>query len=293
MEKGSNRAWGAFLGVILVATCPTPIWAESPYSLNRNLDLSLLTTGLMIRGYAEKQHLVGLEDKAVARGFRPGEVPFFDRWSLGYRSMRLDRWSTGTGNLLIALPAALTLWDVGTASEPPSAIARDLVIGCEVFSFASALPLLSKAWIERPRPLAYDPRLSTGQPMYSDADASFFSAHTTGAFAAAVFTGYTFQLKHPDSPAVPWIWSGTLGMAGAVGAMRIYAGMHFLSDVAAGALVGSACGYVIPRLHLNRLSRSSKKSNRGSGWRVETNLEAALLWASAAERPVPGFILMF
>lgn len=291
MEMGFSRSWSAFL--VLALAWSTSIRAEAPYSLDRRLDLSLLSSGLIFRGYAEQQHRVGIEDAAEVPELSPGEVPVFDRWSLGYRSMRLDRWSTRTGDILMAFPAALTLWDIATASEPPSAIGRDLVIGAEVFCFASALPLLSKAWIERPRPMAYDPRLSTGQETSGDADASFFSAHTTGAFAAAVFTGYTFQLKHPDSPLAPWIWSGTLGGAAAVGAMRIYSGKHFFSDVAVGALAGSACGYVIPRLHLNRVARSAKKPGNRSGWHLETNLEPALLWASAAERPVPGVVLMF
>gem|GEM_PF-6713488 len=33
---------------------------------------------------------------------------------------------------------------------------------------------------------------------------------------------YTFQLKHPDSPLVPWVWGGMLGTAATVGALRIF-----------------------------------------------------------------------
>ena len=269
-----------------------PVGAQVPYALEFRRELFLLSSGLILRGYAERVHKDGLLDEAEAPELDRGQIPAFDRWSLGYRSLRADRWSTNISDFAMAVPAGLALWDVVTGFEPPKALARDLVIGAEVFCFASALPLFSKSWLERPRPLAYDSGIRGNQHLDTDADASFFSAHATAAFATAVYTGYTFQIKHPDSPLVPWIWSGMLGAAGTVGGMRIYSGMHFLSDVVMGALVGSACGYAIPRLHLSRPARRRKHQTE-EHWRLRTNVDAGLLWAAAVNRPVPGLILTF
>ena len=69
-------------------------------------------------------------------------------------------------------------------------------------------------------------------------DASFPSGHTAGSFAAAVALT-TFYPR--DAPLL-------LGLAGAVGASRIYLGHHFPSDVLAGAGMGAALGVLARRL---------------------------------------------
>ncbi|HKP94246.1 MAG TPA: phosphatase PAP2 family protein, partial [Fibrobacteria bacterium] len=57
-------------------------------------------------------------------------------------------------------------------------------------------------------------------------------------------------LRHPDSEYQGLIWAGSLGAATAVAGLRVAAGRHFLSDVAAGAAIGSLFGWGFPYLHL-------------------------------------------
>jgi undecaprenyl-diphosphatase len=75
-------------------------------------------------------------------------------------------------------------------------------------------------------------------------DASFPSGHTAGSFAAAVALSCFYPR---DAPML-------LGTATAVGASRIYLGMHFPGDVLAGAGLGAALGLVAHRLLRSRNS---------------------------------------
>jgi undecaprenyl-diphosphatase len=69
-------------------------------------------------------------------------------------------------------------------------------------------------------------------------DASFPSGHTAGSFAAAVALSCFYP---KDAPLL-------LGAAAAVGASRLYLGMHFPGDVLAGAGLGTALGLLARRL---------------------------------------------
>jgi hypothetical protein len=71
-------------------------------------------------------------------------------------------------------------------------------------------------------------------------DASFPSGHTTEAFAVA-----SVVADHYDSP---WVKAGAYGLAGLVGASRVYRDAHWVSDTIAGAAIGAFVGHEIVRL---------------------------------------------
>jgi hypothetical protein len=84
----------------------------------------------------------------------------------------------------------------------------------------------------RPRDTArtYDFKLGSGRP-------SFPSGHATEAFAVASVVAYEY-----DSP---WVKGLAYGSATLVGYARIHHQAHFLSDVTAGALIGTAVGRTV------------------------------------------------
>ena len=83
-----------------------------------------------------------------------------------------------------------------------------------------------------------------------DASLSFYSGHSATAFAMATATSRIFMLRHPDSDWVVPLWLGSEALAATTAVLRVEAGKHFWSDVAIGALVGSAVGYLVPEMHL-------------------------------------------
>lgn len=80
-------------------------------------------------------------------------------------------------------------------------------------------------------------------------DLSFYSGHTSSAFAAATAT-CTHHAFIPLSGRHAWVTCLALySAATAVGFFRIVGDKHYASDVAVGALVGSATGFLVPAFH--------------------------------------------
>jgi undecaprenyl-diphosphatase len=83
---------------------------------------------------------------------------------------------------------------------------------------------------------------------------AFPSGHATSAFAAASGTVLTAKRLLGRVPA--WGW-GMLALAAAVAYSRIYVGVHWPTDVVAGILLGTTCGWVGSRL-VTRWGKSAK-----------------------------------
>ncbi len=84
-------------------------------------------------------------------------------------------------------------------------------------------------------------------------DFSFPSGHAAGSFAFAAFVA-TVLLAAPRRRAAGIVAGGLFVLAAGVALSRVYLGVHFPGDVAAGALVGLAVGAVGGRLYTARRS---------------------------------------
>lgn len=116
--------------------------------------------------------------------------------------------------------------------------------GSAVFSYAARTGI--KAVVDRNRPYMYfeDPPAS----LIAEGDHldSFPSGHSIMAFTGAGYTATMFALRHPNSPyRVPAV-AVSYALAAATTALRIGSGSHFLTDVVAGAAIGSLFGFIVP-----------------------------------------------
>jgi membrane-associated phospholipid phosphatase len=114
-----------------------------------------------------------------------------------------------------------------------------------------SIPHLAKGTTDRYRPYAYNPDVPIEKRIGKEAKLSFFSGHTTPAFANAVFISKVFSEYYPDSNWKPYVWAANLTLATAVGLLRYTSGSHFPTDIILGAIFGSSIGYLIPLLHKN------------------------------------------
>jgi membrane-associated phospholipid phosphatase len=119
----------------------------------------------------------------------------------------------------------------------------------ETVLFSVSVPSIGKGSVKRIRPFVYNHDVPIEKKTSGEAKRSFFSRHTTIAFASAVFLSTVYNNSYPDSKWTPYVWTGSLLAAGAVGYFRYEAGEHFPTDIITGAVVGSAIGYFIPHLH--------------------------------------------
>jgi undecaprenyl-diphosphatase len=99
-----------------------------------------------------------------------------------------------------------------------------------------ALFLLLKKRTNRKRPCAIEPHCWAA--LLPPDRFSFPSGHTITAFAVAVSLSAFY----------PSLLPGLLFCAGSIALSRVLLGMHFLSDVVAGALIGSGLAYASVRL---------------------------------------------
>lgn len=176
---------------------------------------------------------VGPAAPACAVPCDPGRLPFFDAWAVTGERRGLDLASTGMAGLLAAA-AALDLARQDGGSRHVAAL-----IG------AGAWAVAVNQWIKsaagRGRPTLYAAG-STPDAIGADDLRSFPSAHTAGAFAVVTSWWLSHRRLGRDPPVPPWV--AYLAAAG-IGVMRVTAGKHFPSDVAAGAVLGVATAVTV------------------------------------------------
>jgi membrane-associated phospholipid phosphatase len=122
----------------------------------------------------------------------------------------------------------------------------DAIVYAESLTLAYGAKNVLKYLLPRYRPYVY----SGGAPgidPYED-DQSFPSTHTTMAFTAAAFTAYLYTQSLPGSASEwPFVVTG-YALATLTAAYRVFSGMHFVTDVLGGAVLGTLCGFVVPSI---------------------------------------------
>ncbi len=232
----------ALAGAARAETAPG---ALPPYRLSARTD-GALAAGAAVAGLGAILASGSPEPLTVGEIERlsPEDVNSFDRSAT-------RRWSPAwadASDVAVGVGAAapLTLFrDAGARGAWPTWI----LMYAETMSAAVILPAYGKGTVERIRPFVYNPAAPLGDKTTSDARKSFFSRHTSAAFASAVFLSTVYSEYHPASGARPFVWAGSLLAAGLVGIGRYEAGDHFPTGVIAGAAAGAAAGYLVPRLH--------------------------------------------
>jgi membrane-associated phospholipid phosphatase len=105
-------------------------------------------------------------------------------------------------------------------------------------AISGGFTLILKYTINRDRPFVTYPDIvkksAAGSP-------SFPSGHTSSAFATATSVSLAYPKWYIVVPSFAW--------AGTVGYSRMHLGVHYPSDVFAGAVIGSGCAYLTWRLN--------------------------------------------
>ena len=135
-----------------------------------------------------------------------------------------------TAPLSIAAPVIITT--LGLIEHDSTKTNKGLCIGASMF-LATSISVVLKYAINRPRPFITYPALdkvsNAGSP-------SFPSGHTSDAFARATSLSLAYQKWYVIAPSYLWACS--------VGYSRMHLGVHYPSDVLAGAIIGSSSAYL-------------------------------------------------
>jgi membrane-associated phospholipid phosphatase len=150
----------------------------------------------------------------------------------------------------VALPAAelgllaLAAWRDGRRGE----LAGNVLVVGEAVTISGALVQMVKYTVGRERPYvhALPPAAKGTTDDPGDNNLSFYSSHTSFAFALATGAGSVATLR--GYRAAPAIWAVGAAAALTVGYLRIAADRHYFTDVLTGAAIGTAMGVGVPFL---------------------------------------------
>lgn len=205
----------------------------------------------------------------------PSAIGGLDRRVLGNENLTAAHASDALLYTAVGLPFVADLTDaLVTGRRLPGGVrhaaggwARDAVVLFEVLSVNVALTNLVKYAVRRPRPYSYDPDSALGDVTENEARLSFYSGHASTTFAMMTAWATLFTYRHPRARAAAPVWIAAIGLATATSLLRVVAGKHFWTDIATGALAGSAVGILVPTLHRNpagrRLSAGVRQTPRG------------------------------
>ncbi|MBC7570424.1 MAG: phosphatase PAP2 family protein [Spirosoma sp.] len=219
---------------------------QSPYQLKTGREIGLLGGGVVTLGIG---YVTGTNQNAIdpaeIQGLGQQAVNAFDRGATYKFSHTADQLSNVSLAGTAAVLGALTL---GTKPMRNDLITVG-VMYVETALLANGGVSIVKNLAGRFRPFVYNPDVPLSEKTTKDARQSFFSGHATNAFATAVFTSEVFRHYFPDSKLKPVVWIGSLGLATATAVLRYEGGLHYPTDLIAGAAFGTLVGWGIPKLH--------------------------------------------
>ncbi len=105
-------------------------------------------------------------------------------------------------------------------------------------------------YIDRKRPLVYNPDVPLDTRLKKLNNNSFYSGHTASVAAATFFTAKVYLDYHPELKSKRFLlYSAALIPPAFVGFFRYKAGKHFPTDVLTGLVIGAGTGILVPHLH--------------------------------------------
>ncbi len=242
----------------LAASTGEPVRAAAPHALVHHSLVDGVVTGALIGTWIGSEAFKPQLAPATCRWCDTGPggsdaLNAVDRWGRGIRGApeQLIAFDTASGVVGFAvLPLSMIGVDLlishsdGALNQAPV----DLLIIAEAVGSAMVVNQGVKFLAGRERPFVHalwpEEKALTGNP--ADNNLSFFSGHTTFAFAVAVATGTVAELRGYRHASLAWAIG--LPVAAVVPLLRMGADRHYLTDVLAGAAVGAAFGFGVPTL---------------------------------------------
>lgn len=172
----------------------------------------------------------------------PSEVNGFDKLVMRPYNKLLDITADISSIMAMVTPAVLF-------SAPSNQYLTIGVMYAETMALSYGANTLLKYLVNRNRPYMYFDGYPKSEESSGDSSKSFPSRHSTMSFAAAGFTSYVFSKYFPESKWKIPVIALSYSLATATAVFRVASGNHFMTDVLAGAALGTLIGYAIPALH--------------------------------------------
>jgi len=149
----------------------------------------------------------------------------------------------------VSIGTPIIIYAVGLIENDSTTKKKAIFIG-ETFAASAFISLALKSITKKDRPYVTYPEIDN---VVEESSYSFPSGHTSSAFATATSLSMAYPKWYVIAPSFLW--------AGAVGYSRMYLGVHYPTDVLAGAIVGSGSAFLCYKLNkwINKKRRSNQK----------------------------------
>jgi membrane-associated phospholipid phosphatase len=137
----------------------------------------------------------------------------------------------------VSIGTPIVIYAVGLIEKDSTIKKKAFFLG-EAFVASAFVSLALKSITKRDRPYNTYPEIDN---VTEESSYSFPSAHTSAAFATATSLSIAYPKWYVIAPSFLW--------AGAVGYSRLYLGVHYPTDVLAGAIVGSGSAFLCYKLN--------------------------------------------
>jgi hypothetical protein len=250
LAPGVGRADGA----VDAGTQPVP--STVPANLRPRLKMDFEThawaTGGMLALVGASQYWSARIAPNHCRWCDPPQV---DRWARGELLWKNKQAATlGSNLLVVAVPAGaavtLGLWAHGAGAGFREG-AEDLLVMTEAATISMSLMQVAKFTTARTRPDAW---AGSGSKT-ANSRMSFYAGHAGTLFAVAASATQLGRLRGRPG----WGWFAVISFAGAATCswLRVASDNHWLTDVVAGAAVGTAVGLTLPGVVLHRANNGT------------------------------------
>ncbi len=145
----------------------------------------------------------------------------------------------------LSVGTPLIMFGVGLIEHNTDLRDKGLQVGVAVGATIVETYVLKKVF-NRPRPFITHPDL---MPISLETDASFPSGHTSAAFSLATSLSLNYPKWYVIAPSFIW--------AGATGYSRLYLGVHYPTDVLAGAVLGAGTSWLAYEINKKFLRKRS------------------------------------
>ena len=224
----------ALLGMLLLCALPAA-QAQTPGLVPNGLALA---GDLFLAGFSQVLPMATHTGPAD-----PSDVNAFDRLLFFSYSRGFDIASDITEYTTLAIPLVFSLL---LSLDQASAVG---FVYAEALSLALFAKNAGKFLVPRVRPWAYFAADTGRMPKEPGGDDSFPSGHASMSFAAASFSVSVFSYYSSSQPGWPeWRVPFAVlnyGLAAATAVFRVFAGMHFTTDIIAGAVLGAFIGSAV------------------------------------------------
>ena len=225
-----------------------------PFELKAQQEMGLMLsgTGLLYASVIGHSKKVAWGETPLSR-FDCKDLPLIDRPAT-------RNWRPGLNNAREFLEPALSIGTLGAVSaygiishNQDNNFSQMMTLSLMYFEglyIATGGELLAKAVINRPRPYTYNQGLAIEERIRPGNNESFPSGNATIMFYNASFISLLAWELYPDAAFTPYIIGGSFAIAELSAFWSVRSGMHFPTDVLAGALWGSGTALFINRLHI-------------------------------------------